>query len=242
MEWVLITGASRGIGAGIAKRLARNGFNLVLWARTRADLDAVASECASLGVTVRCAAVDVSDPEAVATAGVAALQGIDALRGCVLNAGSATFGSLASFSTDAWRDVLATNLDGAFHTLKVALPLLERRPCSQLISMGSQAALYGFETQAGYCASKWGLNGLVETVRREKRAAGLRVTNLVMAGVDTYFRGKKPGDRPGSLEIDEIAHVVETLFAMPANVEIREIHVSALSTSFGPFPERYVAS
>ena len=240
MEWVLITGASRGIGAGIAKRLAAKGFNLVLWARTAPDLDAIARDCRSLGASVKVAAVDVSNPDSVATAGEATLSGLEGLRGCIINAGSATFGSLSDFSNDAWRAVIATNLDGAFFTLKTALPLLERCAYSQVISLGSQSAIFAFESQGGYCASKWGLNGLIETLRREKRSSGIRVTNLVLAGVDTFFRGKKPGDRPGSLEIDEVAGVVEALFTMPRNVEIREIHLSSMSTSFGPFPEHYI--
>lgn len=240
MEWVLITGASRGIGAGIAKRLAEKGLNLILWARTLSDLDDVARDCRSLGVAVKVAAVDVSDPESVATAGENTLNGIESLRGCIINAGSATFGSLSNFSNDAWRAVIATNLDGAFFTLRTALPLLERCAYSQIISLGSQSAIFAFESQGGYCASKWGLNGLIETVRREKRANGIRVTNLVLAGVDTFFRGKKPGDRPGSLEIDEVAGVVETLFTMPKNIEVREIHVSSMSTGFGPFTEHYI--
>lgn len=239
MEWVLVTGASRGIGAGIARRLARNGFNLVLWARTEADLRGVADDCRALGVEVRMAPVDVSDPDSVATSGGSALVGIESLRGCVVNAGSATFGNLRNLSNDAWRATIATNLDGAFFTLKQALPLLERHAYSQVISMGSQSAMFGFETQAGYCASKWGLNGLIETLRREKRSAGIRVTNLVMAGVDSFFRDKTPGDRPGSLEIEEVAGVVEGLFAMPSNVEVREIQIASMATAFGPFPERY---
>jgi len=239
MEWVLITGASRGIGAGIARKLARKGFNLVLWSRTESDLDDVAGDCRLLDVKVRVATVDVSNPTSVAIAGKTTLDGIENLRGCVLNAGAATFDDLSHFSDDAWRAIIATNLDGAFFTLKAALPLLERRPFSQIISMGSQSAFFGFESQGGYCASKWGLNGLIETVRREKRASGIRVTNLVMGGVDTFFRGKKPGDRPGSLTIDEVAGVVETLFTMPSNVEVREIHLSSILNNFGPFPEHY---
>ena len=60
-----------------------------------------------------------------------------------------------------------------------------------------------------------------------------------MAGVDSYFRGKTPGDRPGSLAIEEVAGVVEGLFAMPRNVEVREIHLASMAMTFGPFPERY---
>jgi NADP-dependent 3-hydroxy acid dehydrogenase YdfG len=239
MEWVLITGASRGIGAGIARQLARAGYNLILWARTASDLDAVAEECRALGVAIETASVDVSDPGSVVAAASATLTKIDSLRGCVVNAGSATFDKLSQFSDDAWRAVIGVNLDGAFYTLKAALPLLERCAYSQVISLGSQAALFGFEDQAGYCASKWGLNGLIETVRREKRAVGIRVSNLVLSGVDTFFRGKKPGDRLGSLEIEDIASVVGSLFAMPKYIEVREIHLSSMHNPFGPFPERY---
>lgn len=240
MERVLVTGASRGIGAGVATRLARKGFDLVLWARTQSELDAVASECRSHGVAVDTATVDVADPDAVASAAASSLQDIDGLRGCVVNAGSATFGRLSAYSTEEWRTVIGTNLDGAFFTLRATLPLLDRRPGSQVVVMGSQSALYGFEDQVGYCASKWGLNGLVETVRREHRASGVRITNVVLGPVDTFFRGKKPGDRPGSLEIDDVGTVVETLFELPPNIEIREIHATSVLAPFGPFPERYV--
>jgi NADP-dependent 3-hydroxy acid dehydrogenase YdfG len=238
VEWVLITGASRGIGAGAAERLAAAGFNLVLWARSATDLQSVAGRCEAAGASVRWAAVDVADPESVNRAGLDSLSGIDSLRGCVLNAGGATFGPLSEFTAEAWRSVIASNLDGAFFTLKAALPLLERRRFSQLVSMGSQSALFAFETQAGYCASKAGLSALMETVRREKRAAGVRVTSLIMSGVDTYFRGKKPGDRPGSLVIDDVAKVVEYLFTLPESVEVRELQLSSMLNPFGPFPER----
>lgn len=240
MESVLVTGASRGIGAGIANRLASKGFNLVLWARTGSELNNVASECRSHGVTVNTAAVDVSDPGSVANAGAAALDGVDSLRGCVINAGAATFGKLSDFSTDEWRAVIGTNLDGAFFTLRIAMPLLERSPTSQVVAMGSQAALFGFEHQAGYCASKWGLNGLIETARRESRSNGVRITNVVLGPVDTYFRGKKPGDRPGTLAIDDVASVIENLFAMPHDVEVREIHLTSMLKPFGPFSEHHV--
>ncbi|MBV8549527.1 MAG: SDR family oxidoreductase [Alphaproteobacteria bacterium] len=239
MEWVLITGASRGIGSGIARKLARKGFGLILWSRTESDLNELADDYRSLGAQIRVATVDVSNSNSVTTAGTATLDGIESLRGCILNAGAATFGNILNFSDDDWRTTIATNLDGAFFTLKVALPLLEKCPFSQIIGMGSQSAIFAFENQSGYCASKWGLSGLIETVRREKRANGIRITNLVMGGVDTFFRGKKPGDRPGSLTIDEVSSVVETLFAMPLNVEVREIHLSSMLNTFGPFPEFY---
>jgi NADP-dependent 3-hydroxy acid dehydrogenase YdfG len=84
------------------------------------------------------------------------------------------------------------------------------------------------------------LNGLIETVRRESRSNGVRVTNVTLGPVDTYFRGKKPGDRPGTLAIDDVASVVENLFAMPPNVEIREIHLTSMLKPFGPFSEHRV--
>lgn len=237
MDWVLVTGASRGIGAGVAKRLASKGFNLVLWARTPLELDNVARACRSYGVTVNTALVDVSDSDSVTNAGAASLEGVDALRGCIVNAGSATFGKLSTFPTHEWRGVIGTNLDGAFFTLKTALPLLERCPSSQVVAMGSQSGLFGFEEQAGYNASKWGLHGLAETVRREHRSNGIRVTNLVLGPVDTFFRKKKPGDRPGTLAIDDVAAVIEMLFGLPSYMEVRELHVTSMIKPFGPFPE-----
>src|SRR5438876_439576 len=97
-NYILITGASRGIGKGSAQALAAAGFNLILWARTEQQLKELADECRQHGVDVRVAPVDISDPDSVQAVGVPSLDGIQALRGVVVNAGTATWNQLCDIS------------------------------------------------------------------------------------------------------------------------------------------------
>ena len=234
---VLITGASRGIGAACAAILAKARFDVVLWARSEPELHAVQGVCISHGVDSRAAVVDVSDPQSVFGPGIASLAGLNSLRGCVLNAGVGIWGSVADLSVEQWRSVVTTNLDGAFYSLKAALPLLREHPNAQIVAMGSDSAHTGYALRSAYCASKAGLDGFLRTVRRETRADGIRLTSLVMSRVDTFFRSKKPGDRPNSLSVDEVSRVVEWIFLAPPKTEIREVHFSAIAESFGAYPE-----
>ncbi|WFU25155.1 SDR family NAD(P)-dependent oxidoreductase [Bradyrhizobium sp. CB1717] len=236
--YVLVTGASRGVGAGAALELARSGFDLVLWARTGGELAKTAERCRAFGVDARTAIVDVSNEASVNEAGAASLVDLDSLRGCVVNAGIGIWGTVTETKPDEWRAVMSTNLDGAFYTMKACLPLIERHDRGQIVIMGSDSGRFGFAGRAAYCASKWGLNGFVESLRRETRSSGIRITNLTMSRVDTFFRTKQPGDRPSSLSIQEISEVVRLVFLVPARVEMRELQLSSINDTFGPYPEQ----
>ncbi|MGW2116633.1 SDR family oxidoreductase [Streptomyces zhihengii] len=236
--WVLITGASRGIGRAAALALAGAGYPVILWARTAADLDEVAKTIEQRwGTPVRTAVVDVADPERVDEAAAASLEGVESLRGAVVNAGGGIWSPLEEMSTDDWRQVLGPNLDGAFHTLRTALPYLRRRPGSQIVGLASDSSYNSFAGRGAYCASKAGFLSLLETARREVREDGVRVTALVPSRVDTYFRGKQPGSRPEALTMAEAGEMVASVFALPPRIEVREIQFSSLTSSFGMFPE-----
>jgi NADP-dependent 3-hydroxy acid dehydrogenase YdfG len=233
---VLITGASRGIGRSTALALAGAGHDLVLWARSSPELEQTAALCRELGVAVRTAQVNVADADSVLGSGCESLP--DQLRGLVLNAGIGIWGSLSELSPAEWRSIVGTNLDGAFYTLRAALPALRRHPFAQIVALGSDSSSFAFPSRAGYCASKAGLSGLVETLRREVRGEGMRVTELVPSRVDTFFRGKEPGTRPSALASEDIASLIVYVFGLPWKVELRELHVASLQSSFGPFEER----
>jgi NADP-dependent 3-hydroxy acid dehydrogenase YdfG len=239
-NFVLVTGASRGIGRGAALELARTGFDLILWARSGDELNEVADQCREFGRHVETAQVDVSDYDSIMTAGASSLSSLKNLRGLVLNAGIGIWNSLDAVSVDEWQKIMSTNVDGAFYTLKIAVPLLTNHSFAQIVAVVSDSAAYGYANRPAYCASKWGLRGLVEAVRRDVRPHGVRVTQLLPSRVDTHFRGKTPGARHDSLSTEEVGRLIAVIFNLPQRVEVRELPVSAITSSYGPFEELYV--
>ncbi len=237
---VLVTGASRGIGAQTALRLAAAGFDLVLWARTIEDLRLIQQQAAAYGGQVSVNAVDVADAGQVA-AGYAAIQWHSPLTGLVLNAGSGLWQPIAEIEDAVWDQTLATNLRGAMLVLRQFLPRLQQVPAGLVVGVLSDSAKYPFAGRGAYAASKAGLAALLEVTRREVREAGVRVTALLPSRVDTAFQGSlesaAAGCRPGSLSADNVAEVIGWLFELPAGVEVRELQLSALTSSFGPYQE-----
>jgi NADP-dependent 3-hydroxy acid dehydrogenase YdfG len=240
-RWVLITGASRGIGRSVALALAADGCAPVLWARSGDDLAKVADEVRALGVPVRTAIVDVGDRAAVIRARQESLADIDRLAGLVLNAGQGTWTALTDLDAAAWDQTVRTNLDGGFHVLSAVSPLLTAAPGALIVGLLSDSALYPFPQRAAYAASKSGLRALLEVTRRELRDRGVRVCQVLPSRVDTHFQGAHtaaaPGTRDGALSAADVATVIAGIFRLPPNVEVREIQLSALTSTFGPFPE-----
>jgi NADP-dependent 3-hydroxy acid dehydrogenase YdfG len=108
--------------------------------------------------------------------------------------------------------------------------------------MLSDSALYPFPGRAAYSASKAGMQAMLDVARRETRASGVRVSVVLPSRVDTFFQGghsdAAPGTREGALSADQVAEVVAGLFALPPAVEIRQIQLAAMTSTYGLLPER----
>jgi 3-oxoacyl-[acyl-carrier protein] reductase len=178
----LVTGASRGIGAAVAKRLAAEGAVVAINYAGRADAAAeVVSAIESAGGTAAAFQADVSDPAACAALVddvVARFGRIDVL---VNNAGITRDGLLVRMSDDDWRAVLDTNLSGAFYLSRAAGKLMMKQRSGSIINISSVVGVMGNAGQTNYAAAKAGLIGLTKSVARELAGRGVRA-NAVAPG------------------------------------------------------------
>jgi NAD(P)-dependent dehydrogenase (short-subunit alcohol dehydrogenase family) len=235
---ILITGASRGIGYAACVKLASEGYDLVCWSRSPMPDGGVASGAGEI-VHQR---VDVADAGAVVSAyAELAARGLT-LDGVVINAGIGRWKPLRALDEQEWRQTLSVNLDGAFHVLRGALAAFDASRNPIVVGLLSDTALYAFAERAAYASSKAGLKALLETARREERVRGVRFSLIYPSRVDTHFAGSQeagyPGLRPDGLDAGNVADMIAFLLSQPPNVEIREVHMAALSDGFGPYNER----
>lgn len=239
--WVVVTGASRGIGRAAAEALAAVGFDLILWARSGDALADVASQIRRHGGRVRYASVDVGSASSVDAATASCLEENLTLTGLVLNAGHGVWTALDALDAKEWNGTVDTNLHGTFNVLRIALPRLVDGN-GLIIGLLSDSAIYPFAHRAAYSAAKAGMRALLEVTRLEVRERGVRVSLIFLSRVDTFFSGShvnaSPGTRLGALSAADVAGIVKSLFEQPPAIEIRETHLSAMTATFGPFIEK----
>jgi NADP-dependent 3-hydroxy acid dehydrogenase YdfG len=178
---VLITGASQGIGAQIAKTFAREmgaGVRLALVARNAGNLANVAKACAKLGATAESYACDVTDEASVAAMAAAVtkrFKGIDVL---VNNAGKFAPTEFLSMSVAAFDDLIGANLRSLFLVSRAIVPGMVARGSGDVFNMSSIAGLQAYPGGAGYCAAKFGVTGLSKVMRTELKDKGVRVCTV----------------------------------------------------------------
>ena len=188
----IVTGASRGIGRGIALALAEAGATVVCAARDLAKLEAVVGEISAAGGKANAHVVDVSSREsieALISATVTAHGRIDVL---VNNAGITRDTLLLRMKPADWDDVIATNLTSVFiSTQAVMKPMLKQRAGS-IINIGSVVGLTGNAGQANYAAAKAGLIGFSKSVAREVASRGIRVNVVTPGLIETDMTSAMP--------------------------------------------------
>ena len=178
----MITGASRNIGAEIARTFARGGANLILNTRQSAgELEAVAAECRELGVQTHTVIGDVADPDRVAdmvAEGIDALGTVDVL---VSNVAVRPHKPILEVTVEEWQSVMATNLHSAFYLIHAVLPGMIEQRSGSIIGLGGQSAITGRPDTAIVTTAKTGLLGLIRAVAAECAQYGVRA-NLVNPG------------------------------------------------------------
>jgi 3-oxoacyl-[acyl-carrier protein] reductase len=186
----LVTGASQGIGAEIARVLHRAGANVVLNhpgsrdGKTGADTAALAAELLAVRPdSALVLAADVSDPAAVAAMFQAVRAEVGGLDFLVNNAGILRDRTVAKMTLDEWQAVLGVNLSGVFYCCKYALEIL--RAGGAIVNLGSLAAEAGFHGQANYAAAKAGVQALTRVLSRECAGRAIRVNAVAPGLIDT---------------------------------------------------------
>lgn len=181
----IVTGASRGIGRGIAKALGEAGATVICAARDLAKLEAVAAEIVAAGGKAQAAVVDVSSRESIESLIATTLEGHGRIDVLVNNAGITRDNLLLRMKAADWDDVIATNLTSVFNaTQAVMKPMLKQR-AGCIINIGSVVGLTGNAGQANYAAAKAGLLGFSKSVAREVASRGIRVNVITPGFIET---------------------------------------------------------
>jgi NAD(P)-dependent dehydrogenase (short-subunit alcohol dehydrogenase family) len=221
----VITGASRGIGAALARMLDKRGVNLGLASRSGDGLGIASA------VAQPCDVRDLAALMALCDATAERFGGIDIV---VANAGVGAYGPFLELSREHLDEMLDVNLKGTLYAIRAALPHMLGRE-GDVVTLASEAGRRGLPNEATYCASKFGQVGFTRALDHELREQGIRCTNICPGGVATDFalddgRGRNPKMLPGMMTPEDVAEFV--VFALE-----RPRHLRMLETALRPMSE-----
>jgi 3-oxoacyl-[acyl-carrier protein] reductase len=219
----LVTGASRGIGLAIARKLGHLGARVALCARDATKLAAAVALLQADGIEALGVPADVrrqADMDALLERVKSGLGPLDIL---VNNAGVGTFGPFHQFREADWDAMLDTNLKAVFLLSRAVAPEMIRRRTGHIINIASLAGKNAFAGGGVYCASKWGLLGLTYCMAEDLRGYGIRVSAICPGTVATDFSphaGKDPGKM---LQAEDVAHAVAAVVTQAPQSFLSEI-------------------
>ena len=213
-----VTGASRGIGAALARALSDEGVAVGLASRRGDDLglsDALGLAC------------DVSDRVAVEGAVAATVERFGRLDICVANAGVGSYHSLVDTPVEHIEEMIDVNLKGTIYAIRACVPHLIAAGGGDVVTVASEAGRRGLPGEAVYCASKFGQVGLTRALDHELREHGIRCTNVCPGGVATDFAlaegyGRSEEVLEGMMSAEDVAEVVVFCITRPRGHRILE--------------------
>jgi 3-oxoacyl-[acyl-carrier protein] reductase len=224
-DWILVTGASRGIGRAIAETIAQSGFHIVVnFHSNGAAAAAVVETILSAGGSAEPLPFDVADATACATAAAALIRRLGPPYGIVNNAGVTRDGLMVWMKSEDWGHVLSTNLDSFYNVTQPFLKEMLSRRRGRIVNITSAAGQIGNAGQVNYSASKAGLIGATQALAKELAKRKITVNAVAPGFIETDMTSDLPVDklrqmipagRFGSAE--EVAAVVVFLLAESAS-------------------------
>ncbi len=220
-----ITGGSKGIGLGVAKKLLDSGIKVAISGRIKSSLDAAVKQLGS-GPNVFALVSDVTTLDNEHSAVAQIIQKWGKLDVVLANAGVGHFAPVDELSENDWHQMIDTNLNGVFHTLKASVDALKNSK-GYYITLASLAGTNFFPTAAGYNATKFGVVGFTQAAMLDLRKYDIKVSTIMPGSVATHFNNNEPTQKDAwKIQPEDIGELVIDLLKMhprtlPSKIEVR---------------------
>ncbi len=230
----LVTGASKGIGAGIAVALARRGCQVVLTARNHEAMQAVVAEITASGGVAQAISGDVTSEADVEQIFAQIVQRFARLDILVNNAGMAISGRIDELSLSDWLQVQAVNVTGVFLCSRAAARIMKAQKAGKIINIGSISGQMPRPKSAPYTTSKFAVSGMTKALALELRSFNIAVSCVHPGNVMTDIWASSPDvpEREGVMAVADVAEVVTNIAALPATVNMYETVILPVSQPY----------
>lgn len=231
---VIITGASSGFGASLAKRLNKTGHKLLLIARRLDKLEELNLENAI------CRKVDITNLEEFKNAVNDAKSHFNLEVDCLVNnAGVMLLGDILTQNNSEWKTMFDVNVLALLDATKSVLPSMVERKTGTIINISSVAGIKPFNNHAAYCGTKYAVSGISQTLRQEVGDKNVRVICIEPGAAETELLSHTTSDEiksgyeswkdsmGGVISADDVARSIEFVYMQPQNVNIRELVITA---------------
>ncbi len=223
----LITGGSKGIGLGIAERMAKQNMRVAITGRNEKEVKSVAEHLVKLGASaalgMACDVRSLSEQEKCVNNILDKWGGLEVV---IANAGVGHFAPVDVMQPERWNEVIDINLTGVFYTLKASVNALKQSH-GYFITMASLAGANFFPEAAAYNASKFGLVGFSQAAMLDLRPFGIKVTTIMPGSVASHFNSNTPSEKDQwKIQPEDIGQIVIDLLQMhprtlPSKIEVR---------------------
>ncbi len=224
-----ITGATKGIGFGIAKALLESGMKVAISGRKLEDVEQAKQALGNQGVLALQSDVRNFADEEQAVAKI--IQEFGQLDVVIANAGLGKFAPVDELSLDDWQAMIDTNLTGVFHTMKASVAALKESK-GYYISIASLAGINFFANGSGYNASKFGVVGFTQAAMLDLRNYDIKCTTILPGSVTSHFNDHQPNDADGwKIQPEDLGQLIVDLLKMNPNVLPSKVEVRPTKTT-----------
>jgi len=240
----LVTGATSGLGRAVALRLAAGGANVALLGRSQQDLDDVAEQIETTGLRALPIQVDLAHAASLGEVVDRAVRELGKLSVLVNAAGTDVPRSAEDLSLDEWERVLAVNLTAPFMLAQAAMPHMRQRGGGLIVNISSVAGRRGWANASAYCATKFALTGLTQSLAAEGRQDGIRVCVLYPGAMSTSWgtfeptqreAGRaQPADDRDSLDPAIVADLIAWMATAPWHAVLNEVTMTPIRETGWP--------
>ena len=232
---ILITGASSGIGRGIARTLCHNGYKLILTSRSIEKLNQLKDELSDFSEKIHLIVCDMTNSDDIENLYKKTLE-IGFVEYIISNAGLGRFESIDKMSIDDWDIQINTNLRPSFLIARLFVSQMKKNKRGHLVFINSVAGKYGhsFSNSTAYVSSKYALKGFADSLRTELREHNVKVSSIYPGAIDTEFWDAINVDFPRDemLSIDDLSETILHVIEAPNSSVIEDVVVRRTAGDF----------